>query len=189
MTIHGNISSGTHVCPWWFIHTFDNPLRRLIHKPERILQGLIKPGDHCLDIGCGYGYFTIPIAGMAGTVGSVTAADVQPEMLAGVRRRAEKQNLTNRIIFYQVQASGIQFENAFDFALAFWMVHEVPDQETLLRQIFRSLKSEGRFLLVEPKGHVKEGAFNQTVQLAREIGFVTIREVPVSFSRGVLLGK
>ncbi len=26
-----------HVCPWWMIRTFDNPLRRLFHQPEKLL--------------------------------------------------------------------------------------------------------------------------------------------------------
>ena len=82
-------SPKSHVCPWWLIRTFDNFVRRFLQKPERILQDIVRPGDACLDVGCGIGYFTIPMAGMVGPSGSVTAVDLQPEMLAGVRRRAK----------------------------------------------------------------------------------------------------
>jgi hypothetical protein len=44
----------TFVCPWWLIQGLDNPLRRLFHKPDRILSAFVRPGDRCLDIGCGY---------------------------------------------------------------------------------------------------------------------------------------
>jgi len=54
------------VCPWWLIHTFDNPIRRFFQKRE------------------------------------------------------------------------------FDFAMAFWMVHEVPDRKAMLRLICASLKPGGR---------------------------------------------
>jgi ubiquinone/menaquinone biosynthesis C-methylase UbiE len=120
-------SRDTRVCPWWLIHTFDNPLRRLVQDPERILRGGVRPGDRCLDLGCGLGYFTVPMARIVGPAGTVTAADLQPEMLAGVRRRAEKAGLASRVRLHRVDASGVHFDGVFDFVLAFWMVHEVPD--------------------------------------------------------------
>jgi ubiquinone/menaquinone biosynthesis C-methylase UbiE len=50
-----------------------------------------------VDIGCGIGYFTISMARLVGPAGSVTAVDLQPEMLAGVERRAEKVGVRERI--------------------------------------------------------------------------------------------
>jgi len=179
--------SKTHVCPWWLIHTFDNPLRRLVQKPERILQDVVRPGDVCLDLGCGIGYFTIPMAGIVGPSGSVTAADLQSEMLAGVKSRAEKAGLSSRIRLHQVDASGLHFEAAFDFALAFWMMHEVPDQGSLLQQLRTALKPGGRFLLVEPKGHVRQAAFDRTVDLAEKTGLTKGKPLDIFFSRAVLM--
>lgn len=177
----------TRVCPWWLIRSFDNPLRHLVQKPEGILQGMIRPGDHCLDIGCGYGYFTIPMAGLAGASGSVTAADLQPQMLAGVRRRAEKAGVLRQVRLHQVDPTGLPFKGEFDFALAFWMIHEVPDQGELLNQIHVSLKPGGKFLLVEPKGHVKREDFAQTLHVGEEAGFTVHRRIRVFFSRAALL--
>jgi len=38
-------SSEPRVCPWWLIHTFDNPVRRLFQKPEKIqLESMKKEG-------------------------------------------------------------------------------------------------------------------------------------------------
>ena len=180
-------SPKSHVCPWWLIHIFDNPLRRLVQNPERILRDIVRPGDACLDLGCGIGYLTIPMAGIVGPSGTVTAADLQPEMLAGVRRRAEKSGLLSRIRLHQVDASGLHFEAVFDFALAFWMVHEVPDQESLLQQIGRALKPGGRFLLSEPKGHVRQAAFDRTVGLAEKAGLTKVNPLDIFFSRAVLM--
>jgi len=169
------------------IRTFDNPLRRLVQKPEKILRQIVRPGDACLDLGCGYGYFTLPMARIVGPSGGVAAADVQPEMLAGVRRRAEKSGLLPRIRLHQVDSSGLPFKQEFDSVLAFWMIHEVPDQESMLGQIHGSLKPGGRFLLVEPRGHVTKEAFYRTVGLAERAGFTTLREPRISFSRAVLM--
>ncbi len=59
-------SRSGNVCPWWLCPTFDNPLRRLIHNPDRILAGLVRPGEIALDLGCGMGYFSIPLARLVG---------------------------------------------------------------------------------------------------------------------------
>jgi 2-polyprenyl-3-methyl-5-hydroxy-6-metoxy-1,4-benzoquinol methylase len=66
-----------HVCPWWFAYTFDNPLRRLIHPPVRIFEGLVQEGQTAVDIGCGMGYFTLGLARMVGQNGQVIAVDLQ----------------------------------------------------------------------------------------------------------------
>jgi ubiquinone/menaquinone biosynthesis C-methylase UbiE len=177
------------VCPWWKIRTFDNPLRRLVQKPERILRALVRDGDRCLDLGCGYGYFTIWMATLAGPEGSVTAADLQQEMLAGTRRRARKAGLEARIHLHLVDSSGLPFRGEFDCALAFWMIHEVPDQAKVLGQLLDALKPGGRFLLVEPKGHVTGQAFRQTLALAEKAGFMTTDEPRIFASRAVLMAK
>ncbi|RPI99505.1 MAG: hypothetical protein EHM39_06405 [Chloroflexi bacterium] len=51
------------------IGSFDNPLRRLIHRPERILAGLVREGQTMLDVGPGMGYFTLPLAKLVGEGG------------------------------------------------------------------------------------------------------------------------
>lgn len=180
-------ATGSRVCPWWLIHTFDNPVRRLVQNPARILQDVVRPGDVCLDLGCGFGYFTIPMARLVGPSGIVTAADLQPEMLAGVRRRAERSGLLSQIRLHKVDSSGLRLERTYDFALAFWMVHEVPDQESVLQQIRVALKPGGQLMLVEPKGHVRQAAFDRTVRIAEESGLTKVHDLHVFFSRAVLL--
>src|SRR4030067_2381460 len=87
-----------HVCPWWCAYTFDNFLRKLIHDPEEILRPYVAEGNTALDLGPGMGYFSIPLARMVGEIGKVIAADVQPEMLKVLQKRAKKAGVEHRII-------------------------------------------------------------------------------------------
>jgi ubiquinone/menaquinone biosynthesis C-methylase UbiE len=178
--------TGDHVCPWWLISTFDNPLRRLVHKPEQILAGLVGEGETVLDIGCGMGYFSVPLARLVGPAGQVYAVDLQEKMLAGVARRAERAGMLDRIHLHQARPEGLGLLLRADLALAFWMLHEVPDQERFLSAVHNLLRQGGRFLLVEPVVHVSARAFQASVEQARSVGFVPVREVAIKWSRAVL---
>lgn len=179
----------SRVCPWWLIRGFDNPFRRILQNPERILQEILQPGDNCLDLGCGIGFFAIPMARLVGPSGRVTAVDLQPEMLAGVKRRAEKAGVMSRVRLHLVDSAGLHLEDLFDFVLAFWMMHEVPDQKRMIKEIRGVLRGGGLFLLVEPKWHVKEAVFRRTVGIAKKAGFAQVREPRIFFSHAILMIK
>jgi len=178
--------AGEHTCPWWLIRTFDNPIRKLIHNPERILAGLVAPGDTVLDLGCGIGYFTLPLARLVGPNGAVIAADLQPQMLAGVGRRAEAAGLADRIRLHRAEPQHIGVEGPVDFALAFWMVHEVHTPEAFLAEVHATLRAGGRFLLVEPRVHVPARAFEKTLAFAQAAGFRPVDAPHIAVSRARL---
>lgn len=179
----------TSTCPWWLLFTFDNPLRKLIHDPQQILGKYIQPGDRVLDVGCGMGYFTLTLAHLVGAVGSVTAADLQKEMLAGLRQRAARAGLLERIELLNSSPERIGVSAPLDFALAFWMVHEVRHPESFLQEIQAALRPAGQLFIVEPRLHVPGPAFEQTVALAQRLGFIITDRPSVRASRAVLLQK
>ena len=76
-----------------------------------------------------------------------------------------------------------------DFALAFAVVHEVPDKERLLSEIRHTMKEEGRLLIVEPKTQVSKTDFDKTISIARSMGFEVINDLAIRRSHAVLLGK
>ena len=59
-------------------------MRRLVHKPGRILEARISKGMTVLDLGCEPGFFTIEMAKLVGGTGKVIAADLQQGMLVKV---------------------------------------------------------------------------------------------------------
>jgi len=179
----------SQTCPWWLIFTFDNVFRRWYHDPKSILGEYVRPGDTALDVGCGIGYFTIPLAELVGENGMVIAADLQEQMLKGVRRRSKRSGLEGRIRCHLSQPEAIGVTEPVDFALAFWMVHEVRQPQAFLREIYDLLKPGGRFLLVEPVFHVSETDFKLTSEKCETAGFRIIAMPKVRGSRALLLQK
>jgi ubiquinone/menaquinone biosynthesis C-methylase UbiE len=177
------------VCPSWFCFTFDNPVRSLVQNPERILKPYVKPGWTVLDVGPGMGYFTIPLAKLVSDKGKVIAADLQVKMLEAIRRRANTAGVENRIILHRSQPESIGVNEAVDFCLAFWMVHEVPDRARFVKEIADILKPGGFWLVVEPKIHVTQESFNATLAIAKEAGLILVERPKVFFSYAALMKK
>jgi ubiquinone/menaquinone biosynthesis C-methylase UbiE len=178
-----------HVCPWWLAYIFDNPLRRLLHNPEKLLAGLVEEGQTAVDIGCGMGHFSPGMARMVGENGWVISVDLQEKMLDRVRSRAVQSGLESRIRLHQCQPNRIDVSGLVDFVLAFWMVHEVSNQQAFLAEVRNLLKPEARFLLVEPKIHVTASSFQKTVDIARATGMKPCMEPKVRMSRAVLFAS
>ena len=190
MTSHSVSSSGHHgVCNWWIAYTFDNPLRRLIHKPQKVLGNYVKEGMTVMDLGCGMGHFSMGMAGLVGGAGRVIAVDLQQKMLDVMAHRAQRSGLADRILPHLCQADDIGLEIPFDFILTFWMVHEVPDQETFFKQLNSVLAAEGKILIAEPKMHVTAEAFEKTLDKAKSCGLQLIESPDIYFSRTALVGK
>ena len=180
------MSLSIHVCPWWLARALDNPIRRLIHRPDKILGEYIEPGQTVLDLGCGSGTFTIAMARMVGEAGRVIAVDVQEEMLQMVKQKAVKEGLASRITTHKSKPDGIGISDKVDFALAFYMIHEVPDVGAFLMEAASLLKPSGRLLIAEPLIHVSESSFKKTVDAARLAGLKPVSEPKIRFSRSML---
>lgn len=183
----------THVCPWWLGYVLLNPIRNLLQDPARFLSPHLEQGMTAIDIGCGMGYFSIPMAKAVGETGRVIAVDLQQKMLDSLMLRAENAGLSHRLEprICESNTLGISDLNEqVDFALAFAVVHEVPDPLGLFGQIYRALKKKGRLLIAEPSFHVSEKEFNDTVHNAVICGFTMVSVYPKKiWGRSVLLEK
>lgn len=136
-----------HVCPRWLCFTFDNWVRRRIQNPDPIIRPYVRAGDTVVDVGPGIGFFTIPMARLVGDSGRVIAVDIQEEMLAAISKRALGAGVAHRITPQLASPVSLNVTVPADFVLAFWMAHEVPDQERFFAQLYAVLKNDGKFLL------------------------------------------
>ncbi len=162
------------VCPWWLGYFLASPLRRWVQDPADIVGPFVSKGMLVLEPGPGMGFFTLELARLVGPGGWVIAVDVQPKMLDGLKKRAARAGLAERIDARVCREASLEIEDyagRVDFALAFAMVHEVPEPAALFRDMYRALKPEGKLLFAEPAGHVLANAFEASLTQARKAGF------------------
>lgn len=177
------------VCPWWFAYTFDNRFRRIFHNPEHITGPFIKPGMTTMDIGCGMGYFSLGMAGQVGENGRVLAVDLQQQMLNNMIKRATHAGLAERITPIKCTADQLGVSDPVDFVLTFWMVHEIPDKQDFLQQVYNTLKPGGKYLLVEPKIHTGAKYFEEMIGYCTLAGFKEQATSNISLSRAQVFCK
>jgi ubiquinone/menaquinone biosynthesis C-methylase UbiE len=176
-----------YVCPAEFSGSLDNFFRKMVHNPRKILEPFIRKNMTVLDLGCGPGYFTGELASLVGEEGRVIAADLQQAMLEKMIRKISGKNLEQRVKMHRCQEDKIGLQEKVDFVLAFWMVHEVPDQNSLFRELKSILNPYGRIFIVEPKIHVTERSFRKMISSAESAGFEIIDRPKVRLSRAVIL--
>lgn len=173
------------VCPPWVGYFLLNPLRKLLENPNKILGQFVREGMTVLEPGCGMGYFTLPLARMVGPEGRVVAVEIQAKMLSVLERRARRAGLLDRIELRQAGAERLCVEDLggeVDFAAAFHVVHEIPDQSSFFTEVWETLKPGSKLLIVEPRGHVSQDQFEQTLAAAENVGFEH-ESVPSKMSR------
>lgn len=179
-------NSSSKVCPVERAGALDSSFRRLIQNPRRILKKFLKRGDKVLDLGCGPGFFTLDIAQLVGESGLVYAADIQEGMLDMIRKKISSYPLQN-IKVHKCDESTINLDDTVDFILAFYMIHEIPDQDRTFSELKKLLNPNGKVLIIEPKFHVTKQDFQNMIVRLEKTGF-SIKEKPkLFFSRSVLL--
>ncbi|PKL38841.1 MAG: SAM-dependent methyltransferase [Spirochaetae bacterium HGW-Spirochaetae-1] len=175
-----------HVCPSWLYFSLNTYLRKRVHDPEKLFRGYVEEGQTALDIGCGPGFFTFGLAGLVGDKGRVIAVDIQKKAIDALIKKIRGTNLEKIVFPVHNDSSGISVKETADFALTFWMLHEVPDKKTFLNQIKAVMKPDSLYFLVEPKIHVPEKSFLEEVEIARSCGMVLIDSPNVRLSRAAL---
>ncbi len=176
-----------HICPPGVAKWLNSPVRTLFENPKRVLKGLVQEGDTVVDLGCGGGVFTAELAKRVGPEGAVYAIDVQQEMLELTRRYVEKRGLGDRVRLHRCGTHSLDLEDVeTDLLIAVHMVHEAPDPEKLLEQATLLLKPQGRMLILEPKMHVSEELFRETVKHMNELGFTRQKPMGSLMGRGAL---
>ncbi len=161
-----------------------------MQDPDGILKPHVEEGMSVLDVGCGMGFFSLPLAKLVGDKGRVVCIDLQEKMIQGLVARAKKAGLDHRLDARVCSQDSLGLQDLtgkIDFALAFALVHEVPDKDNLFSEMRAAMKPDGKLLLAEPSGHVSKQAFEKSVSLAQSRGFGVAGDLDIRRSHAVLL--
>lgn len=146
----------------------------------------VKPGMKILDLGCGSGYLTFPIAKMNEDV-HVVGLDIVTDTLERNVKKAQEMNLKNLEF---VSYDGITFpfeDNSFDLIVTRYALHHFPKIRKSICEVARVLVSGGLFFVSDPRpndcditrfvddymqlkkdGHIKFYTRDEWVQICRE---------------------
>jgi ubiquinone/menaquinone biosynthesis C-methylase UbiE len=177
------------VCPVEQADAFDSRLRHWLQNPSRILGPHVRPGMRVLDYGCGPGYFLLPLAQMVGPGGQVVGADLQHGMLARAAGKLRNSPLGTRVRLHQCTADADLPDGCFDFVLACYVLHELPDQDAWFARACARMQPGARMLVMEPPVHVSRRAFRRSLSLAGDHGLACVARPWVFFAMAAVLQK
>lgn len=122
---------------------------QVFFDPPAVLAklGLTSKCGNVVDFGCGYGTFTIPAARIVS--GTVYALDIEPEMVAATRCKAQSLGLRNvetGQCDFVLEGSGLP-DGAVDYAMLFNILH-AEQRMTLLQEAWRVLQAHGTLAII-----------------------------------------
>ena len=143
---------GHEGAPW-----LDRPEREREEEPGKAITALnIRAGQVIADVGAGTGYYTVRLADAVGARGRVYATDIQPEMLALVRKTLDATSLTrdakslnNVELVLGTETDARLPAGTIDMALMVDVYHELAQPQAFLRSLKRALRPDGRLVLIE----------------------------------------
>ncbi|MBO8159585.1 class I SAM-dependent methyltransferase [Thermosyntropha sp.] len=131
-------------------HKLDNPKRRILLPPEKILmQAGLKKDMVMADVGCGIGYFTIPAASLVGENGQILALDLSRDMLDTLQEKITEQGIDNVVIIKNDENKLPIDNNKVDMAFLCHVVHEVEDKGVFIDEVKRVVKPGGFISIIE----------------------------------------
>jgi len=178
-------------CPSWlgWMIELDNPFAKSTHSHTIIKHLKLETGIKVLDIGCGPGRLTIPIAKIIGSQGEILAVDMQAEMLSKIKEKAKKANLSNIRYLETKIGKKTLIQDHFDRALLISVLGEIPDKEKCLQEVFHALQPGGILIIAETIFDPHFQSKNKVFSLVTKIGFRLIETSGNFLSYNMLLEK
>jgi len=128
----------------------ERPEREKEEPPAKLIAALkLKPGQVVVDIGAGSGYHAFRMAPLVGPKGKVLAVDIQPEMLALIRDKMKKTNVSNiEPVLGKIDDPKLPRASA-DLILMVDVYHEFSHPYEMTVKMIEALKLGGRLVFVE----------------------------------------
>jgi cyclopropane fatty-acyl-phospholipid synthase-like methyltransferase len=141
---------------------------------ERVMDLLgIKEGAHVADVGAGSGWFTVRAAKRVGNTGIVYAVDINPESIAYINRRIQRDSIGNVQAILSEPDDPRLPKNSVDSVLILKTYHEVAHPVLLLEKLRSSLRSGAKVGIIDRNGKGDDHGVSREVviQEAAQAGY------------------
>lgn len=128
-------------------------MSKFLNPSEVIAQSGLMQGDTVADLGCGSGFYVLPVAQIIGPSGTVIAVDVMQDKLAATVSIANQFGYKNiRIVQADLVKPILDIpQGTCDMVIVGNILHEISNKDALIKNIYRILKISGRVLVIEWK--------------------------------------
>jgi ubiquinone/menaquinone biosynthesis C-methylase UbiE len=110
----------------------------------------MEPGHAVLDVGCGPGTDTIPLAQLVGNTGQVVGVDYDEAMIAEADQRAVEAGVSAWVAHRHAGATALPFESAtFDSSRSERLFQHLPDPDPALSEMVRVTRSGGWVVVLD----------------------------------------
>jgi ubiquinone/menaquinone biosynthesis C-methylase UbiE len=122
------------------------------HHPKLNLENVgLRAGMVFMDIGCSYGFFTIPAAQIVGEHGKVYAVDVSASSIDRLKREAAEKGLKNVTAKVGAAEETIFCEACADMVFYSIVLHDFRDPAKVLQNARQMLKPTGTLVNLDWK--------------------------------------
>lgn len=109
----------------------------------------VKKGSRALDVCCGTGDWSISLADAVGPDGDVVGLDFSQNMLSVAKEKKIELNIEQLKLLHG-NAMELPFEdNSFDYVTIGFGLRNVPDYMTVLKELYRVVKPNGKVVCLE----------------------------------------
>jgi ubiquinone/menaquinone biosynthesis C-methylase UbiE len=141
--------------------------RRGWQNPEKVVRAIgVTRGMVVADLGCGPGFFTIPLASAVGRSGLVYGVDSNAGMLSYLRDNLEKIGKTPIGLVKLIEADVAQTDipsGTVDVAFFANILHDLTEPSKFLREVRRMIKKDS--IIVDIDWEKKESGFGPPLEI------------------------
>ncbi len=167
-TKNGSSDKNSKKFPVKRLEELTNSERSEIIDPQTVFGLLpMRVYQHIADIGCGPGYFSIPLAKYAFD-GKIYAVDVQQEMLDALDERRKEARLSNVETLLSNESKIPIDDDSLDGAILVNSLHEASRPADLLKETLRSLRKGGWAAIIDWRKEKMEIGPPLAARLARD---------------------
>jgi cyclopropane fatty-acyl-phospholipid synthase-like methyltransferase len=158
---------------------FETPGRAERLHIERVMDALsVSVGKNVADIGAGSGWYTVRAARRVTSTGTVFAVDINPEAIAYIDQRAQKENLHNIKTIIGAADDPKLPAITIDSVLLLKTYHEVAKPIDLMRNLRASLRPQAKIGIIDRSGNGEDHGVEKKVVIREvtEAGYRLIDE-------------